>query len=478
MAPDFDDEALDAAAANMPAPVDFKLGDHVELARALLEQIDATGPRAVFDLGELHKYDDGHGLWRVVDRGEQSRIIQSFSGRSRATADGPRPLTIKLNDVRGAIHLAADQAARASFFHEAPRGIAFADSFVRVERGTVAVEPHAHEHRARLGYPFAYDTSAPKRWLSFLEAVFRDDGDAQERVTFVHEFFGACLLGIAPRFNKSALFVGQGGEGKGSLLKIAIAAMPAGATCSVAPQKLSGEYYRAQLAGKLLNAVSELPEADILQSESFKAIVSGDLIDGRVIRESPFSFRPTAGHAFSANRLPGTTDTTAAFWDRFIILPFTRRIRGTSDDDADVVEKIIAAELPAVVGAFVQAGARMLTASAYTIPSSHHAALEGWRKNADQVAMFVEERTRISLDDKPATNGVHDWLGAQPLYDEYRRWAEASGHRPPLAINKFTARLVALGVRRHETKHGTFYGVRFAFPGGSGGALGGAREFK
>jgi P4 family phage/plasmid primase-like protien len=467
--PDFDDDAIDATAADMRSPVDFKLGDHVELGRTLLEELDATGPRAVFDLGELHQYDEASGLWRAIDRARQSRIVQGFSGRTRQTQDGPRKLTVKLNDVRGALALAADQASHPGFFHDAPRGLAFADRFVRVEGGAISVEEHAPEHRSRLGYPFAFDTRAPIRWLQFLEEVFRDDADKQDRITFIHEFFGATLLGIAPRFNKCAVFVGQGGEGKGTLLKIMLAAMPDGSTCSIAPQKLCGEYYRAQLAGKLLNAVSELPEADILVSEDFKAIVSGDLTSARTIRESPFTFAPIAGHAFSANKLPGTNDQTIAFWDRFIVLPFTRRMRDTASADPRIAEKIIANELPAIVASLVQHGARMQTSATYAIPQSHHAALEAWRKSADQVAMFVDERLTTSRDAKPSSTSPHDWTSAETLYRAYRVWADDAGHRSPLARNKFTSRLVALGVQRVETKQGSFYGVTFNSAGGTGG---------
>jgi len=155
--------------------------------------------------------------------------------------------------------------------------------------------------------------------------------------------------------------------------------MPAGTTSAIAPQDWAQEYRRAMLVGKHLNAVGELPEREIIASEAFKAIVTGDPIVGRIIRESPMTFRPKAGHYFAANRLPGTSDQTEGFWRRFVVLTFNRNLKDDPTRDPEIVSKLLT-ELPEIVSWLLEGAARLIRAKAYTIPSSHHAASRGVAK--------------------------------------------------------------------------------------------------
>jgi phage/plasmid-associated DNA primase len=43
----------------------------------------------------------------------------------------------------------------------------------------------------------------------------------------------------------------------------------------------------------------------------------------------PFEFTPFARLLFSANRLPASNDASQAFFDRWLIVPFASRFRGT-----------------------------------------------------------------------------------------------------------------------------------------------------
>lgn len=168
------------------------------------------------------------------------------------------------------------------------------------------------------------------------------------RTPATYRFFGACILGIAPRYQRACLATGEGENGKSTLADIVIACMPAGTTSAIAPQDWGQEYRRAMLVGKHLNAVGELPEREIIASESFKAIVTGDPIVGRVIRESPIIFRPRAGHYFAANRLPGTSDQSEGFWRRLIVLTFNGSFEGDPTRDPEMGAKVMA-ERPTIV---------------------------------------------------------------------------------------------------------------------------------
>jgi len=64
----------------------------------------------------------------------------------------------------------------------------FADSFVTVTGSGVVKLPHSPNHRARVGYPFSFPGASPsKPWLAFLDSLFLDDPDKEEKIALLQE---------------------------------------------------------------------------------------------------------------------------------------------------------------------------------------------------------------------------------------------------------------------------------------------------
>jgi putative DNA primase/helicase len=372
--------------------------------------------------------------------------------------DGPKPLKIKLGDVKGAIALAHHQVSDVEFFTNAPDGIAFSNGFVRVSAAGTVIEPHSPDHRARFAYPFPYDPviAAPKRWLKFLYGIFRDDADREERVMLVHEFFGGALVGVSTRYDKAIMMQGQGDDGKSTLLDIFRAAMPRDTCSAVPPHKLSGyggecDYFRASIVGKLVNIVSELPESDLLESTGFKAMVSGDVVGARVPCKPAFSFHPVAAHIFAANQLPSVGDMTLGFWRRIIMLPFTRSFDGDPDRDPNIAAEIIKHELGAIVAMMLAGAVRLMAQSSYTIPASHGSAMRAWQLASDPVRQWVGECT------KPCDSDVGET--STHLYGSYKDWSVRNGHKT-MAKNTFGKRLNLAGFKSKHSRTGEKYPLR------------------
>lgn len=430
----------------------FERGDHAELAARLLECLSVGRSEApLFDDGGMCRYEASTGLWERIESAEQSRIIQSFAG---ASIQGERRgLRIRAGDVNGTIKLASDRASRLGFFANAPPGLAFVNGFARVVAGKVDLAPHSPEWRARAGYSFPFDPSAPvhcPQWASFLLDLFRDDEDCDGKIAFFQQFTGACLLGLAPRYQRTVVFVGDGDNGKSTLLEVVSAMMPDGAYCSIPPQDWGDEYRIAMLTGKRLNAVSELPEADILESEAFKKIVTGDVTMARNIREAPFQFTPMAGHIFAANTLPGATDMTEGFWRRFVVMRFSRRFLA-HEKRPGIAREIIEAERPGIVSWMLRGADRVLVDRGYTLPRSAAAELADWRRRADNVVAFFEARTRDVQEGE-------DWTLGAVLYASYRSWTVDSGYRA-VSIQRFADRAKAHGKGAEHGRDGSRYPV-------------------
>ncbi|HVU00380.1 MAG TPA: phage/plasmid primase, P4 family [Polyangiaceae bacterium] len=451
-----DDDAPDApprtaSAAKRTVMRYFERGDHVEIGEALIDELGKAGV-LVHDDGQLYRYSKHSHVFEGVLESEQSRIVQSFAGS--LTGKKERPLVIRRVDVAGSMRLAWDAVATPDFFATARPGLAFRNGFVEVTAARILVHEHSSDHRARYAYPFAFIADAnPMRFLAFLADAFGGDADASDKVKLLQEYVGASMLGIATKYQRAIVLLGAGANGKGVFTTITEAAMPPGSCCAIPPQEWADQYRLAMLAGKRLNVVSELPEADIIGTDAFKAVVAGDSLTGRHIRQAPFTFRPVAGHVFAANKLPGTIDQTHGFWRRFLVLPFERVFREDEQDPA-LAEKMIRAELPQIASWFLEGGRRVLEQGRYTVPTSSGAAVEKWKRHADQVRAFVDELAERLPPDAPADA----WSRASDVYRRYRGWASENGHRP-MASNSFGERMKLLGLASRHTKTGERYPV-------------------
>ncbi|HVW24925.1 MAG TPA: hypothetical protein VHC69_06115 [Polyangiaceae bacterium] len=222
----------------------FERGDHVEIGEQMLKQIDGQGPRSIHDDLELYRYNESLGIWEVISESEQSRIVQSFAGATVLGGKEPKPLRVKLSDFNGARVFAAHHRDQPGFFADSDRrGITFANGFAQVDATGVELAPHSPDNRVRYGYDFLYQRGAPpERWMRFLNGVFRDDNDREEKIAFIQEFFGVALLGLATTYQRCVIASGEGDNGKSKLTDVVVAAFsrrsPAG-TCTS-----DGSYYR------------------------------------------------------------------------------------------------------------------------------------------------------------------------------------------------------------------------------------------
>lgn len=448
--------SLLANESDLAVPTTFSRGDHVELAEALIARLREHGP-VVFADGKLYRYAEASHLWQPVPDHEQSRTVQSFAGALVGGGEKVKRLKISRTDVQGATKNAWDLIADPGFFKDAPPGLTFANGFVQVDSTGIHVHQHDPRHRARFGYDFDYAAIATPRWLQFLVDTFahdEDPDDGAQKALLLQEYVGVSLLGQATKFQKCLLLHGEGANGKGVFLKVAKAAAPTGSCVAIPPQTWGSEYRVAMLAGKLLNIVNELPEADILESEIFKAVVAGDDTTGRHIYDSPFTFAPVAGQIFAANRLPQTDDQTHGFWRRILIVGFDRIILD-SEANIELANELIAAELPGIVAWFLAGAHRALVQRRFTIPASSGHAVAAWSRDANAVHAFVDERLERLGSDEPAEQGVQ----ASVLYNWYKAWTTENGHRP-MASNKFGARMKRLGMGSIEKSDANYYPVR------------------
>jgi len=98
-------------------------------------------------------------------------------------------------------------------------------------------------------------------------------------------------------------------------------------------QKLENDRFAsARLYGRLANICPDLPGSRLDDSAIFKAITGGDRITGELKYRDAFEFRPFARLIFSANHFPSARYGSQSYFDRWLLIPFERRFRGSERD--------------------------------------------------------------------------------------------------------------------------------------------------
>jgi len=414
---------------------------------------------AARDLGEMWEYNRDLGVWQEIPEVYIQKLIQKFDGKLYGNdPEDPNVLSLsdsKVNGIYNQLKLRPPMDFQDGFFDEERIGIAFQNGFVTTDGNHVKLMNHSPAHRARHGFDFEYDPDAKApRFRDFLQEIFYNDDQRDQKIQLLQEFIGAGLFGFAVDRDKALFLHGTGEDGKSQLVKIIDGVMPERAIANVTPQKMADEKHRVNLINARFNLVSEMPAADVLESEAFKAIIAGDPISARDVYKSTVTFRPTAAHVFAANAPPKVNDVSHGFWRRWIKVNFNRKFVDDPDPDENegkkelnLAERIIDEELEGVVAWMIEGAKRTYQRDAYDIPKCCENALEEWRTGANPLSAWMRDNTYEG----------REWTKANDLYLHYENWCNVRNHKP-MAQTSFGSILGnEIGIEKKRKNDGMYY---------------------
>ena len=265
------------------------------------------------------------------------------------------------------------------------------------------------------------------RWEQFLEFATGGDKEYQD---WLQRAAGYSLTGLS-KYDLMFLVYGPAGSGKNTFVEALVKclgtqqyAWPFDSSILASDSgQASGSdlYHWAELRGRRLVWVDELPDSERLKENSVKKLTGSEEISARSPGERPFTFKGQAKLWISTNHRPIITDD--AMWRRIRPIPFTYV---PENPDPDLKEYIFDAEgaLPAVMSWAVEGAIKMLGSSsrdALGWCSVVSEAAEIYRKNEDRIGIFLDEET---LESEGATTPI------KSLYSIYRIWAEERGEKP------------------------------------------------
>jgi putative DNA primase/helicase len=185
-----------------------------------------------------------------------------------------------------------------------------------------------------------------------------------------------------------------------------------------------------------------------------KGITSGEPSTVEHKYGDPFVMYPFATCWFGTNHLPRTKDYSDALFRRAIIITFNRTFRPSEQDP--LLKECLKEELPGILLMALDAYA-LAQENGFTEPQSSKETKGEWRKEADQVAQFLDERTEHAPQKQEPF---------QLVYSNYEDWAVNEGIQHKMSKRGFRERLSRLGYgnkRDNKTRYVTDLRVLIPF---------------
>jgi putative DNA primase/helicase len=300
---------------------------------------------------------------------------------------------------------------------------------INLKNGTFEITPKKQNLRRpepkdfiiyQLPFEYSPEAKAPV-FQSYLDTV-QPDKNLQNILAeyLAYVFISPSTL----KLEKTLLLYGTGANGKSVFFDIVNALLGSENVSSYSLKSLTDEsgYYRAMIANKLVNYASEINGN--LETSTFKALVSGEPVEARLIYGSPFTLNNYAKLIFNCNDLPKDVEQSNAYFRRFLIIPFSITIPDSAQDK-QLAQKIIAKELSGVFNWVLEGLKRLLTQKNFTYSEIVDKQLEQYKKQSDSVQIFLDE----------AEYKIHpnEYLQLKELYLEYRIYCSDDGYKP---VNK------------------------------------------
>jgi P4 family phage/plasmid primase-like protien len=402
-----------------PPPYQFTNASEADLAKAIAYTLGHPNKRLVHCEDKFWQYCTDRKHWVEVTQNDLTRLITGWNGVQYGEDSR---LNISNAKSKGAIALlpSVEGVEAPDFFNEAQLGVSFKNQFIYIDELTHELKevPQHPDQRQKfcVNREIVIRPLRPNRWTQFLKEVFEGDEDAEQKILFLAEFVGACLLGIAPRYEKAVILEGSGSNGKSVFLKVVESLFPEGSTCAVPLERFSEPPYIATLVGKRANIVSEIESTELYRSSGIKGVISADKIEGRRLYGQPFTFRPEAGHIFSVNGLPEVRDSSYGFFRRWEVIEFNRTF-SPDEQEYGLDKQLIRTEQKNVYTWALLGAKRLVMQGGYTKIPSSEVVVSDWRESTNSVEAFVNEL--VVYDDS--------YITAELVYRAYKAWAEQNG---------------------------------------------------
>lgn len=341
-------------------------------SRFFLEHVDVI---LLSNEDELALYNQKRGVYELNASKKIAKIIKYFINLKEELWQ-PYYETVALLTIKRDVTSVAQDFNGGNYIN-LEDGILDLDSYILKE--------HSPQYLSTIQLPFKYNTKIETPIFNqYLADISCGDVEIQN---VLQEIAGYCLSNSTSA-EKAFFLIGGGCNGKSVFAKILQLLSGEGNYSTTSLSAIGGNFGLAQLASSNVNISAENNGSKI-NSEVFKAIVSGDTVEVNRKYKEAISVKIHAKLVLLFNSLPESEDLTYGFFRKVFIVPFNLRIP-QDKIDVELIDKL-QAELSGIFHWAIQ-GLKRLQKNNYKFSEceASNLALQKYKEYLNPVAEYFD----------------------------------------------------------------------------------------
>ena len=261
--------------------------------------------------------------------------------------------------------------------------------------------------------------------------------DEQLRM-LLEEMIGYTLL-RRNELGKTFILIGQGSNGKSTLLDVIKHFLGDDNISSISLEELGQRFKTAELYGKLANIGDDISSRYMEDNAVFKKLSTGETVNAERKGKDPFDFNNYSKLIFSANEIPRINDTSDGLMRRLVIVPFNAKFsKNDPDFDPFIKDELLTNEaMEYLLNIALKGLKRVLRNNGFTEVDSVAAEVKEYEKRNNPIVAFLDE------------NEI-DGETVEETYLKYSTWCIENGLRA-LSKNMFGREVKKQGFNSDST---------------------------
>ncbi|MEM1485552.1 phage/plasmid primase, P4 family [Oscillospiraceae bacterium PP1C4] len=277
---------------------------------------------------------------------------------------------------------------------------------------------HSPSFYSTIQLPINYCPNAGcRRFVQYIKEI---TGNDQELACVLQEVVGYCLCHNV-KAEKAFFLFGMGKNGKSVFIKVIEQLVGNENISNVELEKLGSSFGIASMVNKNVNISAENELKTKLNTQYFKAIVSGDTLNISRKYKDDIQCSLSCKLIMLANSLPDTADFTYGYFRKILIIPFNQKF-DEENQDVYLFEKL-SKELPGILNWALE-GLNRLQANSYRFSTSTaiNNLMKSYNNEQNPTGDFFKEFYEEYENGK---------IKKSELYSDYQYWMNENGLEAP-----------------------------------------------